>query len=243
MSASAAAPRPPVAGDPRAVTNFLRAVLAALTLRRFLTAEAIGQSVNALRYVEMGTPRGLPQFWLDTALNTMAAFLVLLAALCAAEAVKRGARALRAYSWALVTAGCCIALIMGYARDVLDLHVDFGTASATLHPWLEFGLDVTNIFVFGGVSMVVYHNRRMVEKILDGVRATELRRLRLEQQLTESRLAAARAQIDPRRLFESLAGIRSLYQTAPEEGDEALNTLIEELRQRRAASLVRPFEP
>lgn len=244
MSAGGAALRPRVAGDPRDVANFLRAVLAALTLPRFFTAEAIGQSINALRYAQsIGSPRVLPQFVLNTVFTTTAAFLVLIAALCAAEAVKRGARPLRAYSWALVTAGCCSALIMGYAREVLELHIDLRTASTTLHPWLELGLDVTNVFVIGSISMLVYHNRCMVEKILDGVRATELKRLRLEQQLTESRLAAARAQIDPRTLFESLAGIRSLYQTAPEDGDEALEALIEELRERRAASLVRPFAP
>ena len=42
-------------------------------------------------------------------------------------------------------------------------------------------------------------------------RATELRRVHLEQQLLDSRVAATEAQIDPRRLFDDLARIRSEF--------------------------------
>jgi hypothetical protein len=226
------------------VSRFVRAVLDALTLRRVLTAQAIGLLTNVLRYAEnQGEPGLLSAFLLNTVYTTMASFAVLVGALCAAEAVRRGAHPLRTYSGALLAAGLCSALITAYARDELDVHDRIHGASPALTWWLELGEDVLNVVAVGGVEMLLYHNRRMVDAILDGVRGTELRRLRLERQLIESRLAAARAQIDPRALFESLAGIRSLYQSAPEEADAALEALIDDLRARRAASIVRPAGP
>ena len=59
---------------------------------------------------------------------------------------------------------------------------------------------------------------------------TELKRVQVERQLIESRLAATQAQIDPRELFAALADIKARYQAAAPDADEKLDGLIQRLR-------------
>jgi sensor histidine kinase YesM len=70
----------------------------------------------------------------------------------------------------------------------------------------------------------------MADRILEHFRATELQRVNLEQQLIDSRVAATEAQIDPRRLFDDLARIRSEFAADSTEAEDSLNSLIHSLR-------------
>jgi LytS/YehU family sensor histidine kinase len=65
-----------------------------------------------------------------------------------------------------------------------------------------------------------------------------LSRVRLEQQLIESRLATAEAQIDPRMLFEALREIRSSLARAEPQADTQLDRLIRRLRNALARTVV-----
>jgi LytS/YehU family sensor histidine kinase len=62
------------------------------------------------------------------------------------------------------------------------------------------------------------------------LRRESLRRLNLQQQLTHTRLAALRSQIEPHFLFNTLATLRRLHRTEPEAGARMLGSLIEYLR-------------
>jgi len=57
----------------------------------------------------------------------------------------------------------------------------------------------------------------------------------LDQQLVESRLATAEAQIDPKMLFGALAQIKQGLEESPLDAEKKLNDLIQTLR----AALVR----
>jgi sensor histidine kinase YesM len=91
------------------------------------------------------------------------------------------------------------------------------------------------VILVGGIGLLAFYNHRSVERILQNVRTAELKRVRLERQLVESRLATAQAHIDPRALFESLARIRNLYASSQPQADRELENLIEKLRSRHAA--------
>jgi hypothetical protein len=84
--------------------------------------------------------------------------------------------------------------------------------------------------VFGGIAMFAFLNHRSAQRILDVVRGAELRRVRLERQLTESRVAMTRAYIDPGALFESLGKIRTLYAESAPQADLRLDELIQHLQ-------------
>ncbi len=72
--------------------------------------------------------------------------------------------------------------------------------------------------------------------MLQGVQEAESRRIRQETELVESRLAAARAQVDPRLLFVDLAQIRDRLKIDAADADERLDALIQRLR----SALARP---
>jgi LytS/YehU family sensor histidine kinase len=57
-----------------------------------------------------------------------------------------------------------------------------------------------------------------------------LRRIRLDQQMTEARLQSLRAQIEPHFLFNTLANVQQLYRTEPGRGREMLANFIKYLR-------------
>lgn len=59
---------------------------------------------------------------------------------------------------------------------------------------------------------------------------SELRRLRLDQQMTEARLQSLRAQIEPHFLFNTLANVQQLYRTEPVRGRKMLANFIGYLR-------------
>jgi sensor histidine kinase YesM len=86
------------------------------------------------------------------------------------------------------------------------------------------------IAVICAFGMVIYMNRRTAERMLDRVQAAELKRVQLEEQLIESRLAMAEAQVDPQMLFSDLAEIRDGFSRSLPDADAKLDALVQHLR-------------
>jgi sensor histidine kinase YesM len=89
-------------------------------------------------------------------------------------------------------------------------------------------------------------NGRAAERMLEGVRSAELRRVKLDRQLVESRLATAEAQIDPQMLFGALAQIKHGLEESQPEAEKQLNDLIQTLRSalaRTSAATIETQEP
>jgi len=88
-----------------------------------------------------------------------------------------------------------------------------------------------------GTALLVYLNRQSAQRVLAGVRAGELARLRAEQQLLTSRLAATETQVDPPAIRQRLEQLRNLYAAGSARADAELERLITELRERAARGL------
>ena len=211
-----------------------KAAIKELTWRRVMTAEAIGLLINFLRSLDgWGSTQHVV---VRTVFTTGAAFLLVVAALVAAEAVRRGAAPLRAYGVALLSAAGAAAGVQFTLRRQLGIHPVHGDmAPLVVKEWLWVCSDVQTVVLLGGIGLLAFYNRRSVERILRNVRLAELTRVRLERALVESRLAAAQTQVDPRALFDALAQIRNLYASSSPEADRALENLILTLRARRSA--------
>lgn len=212
-----------------------RAVRKELTWRRVLTAEVLGLLLNVLRSLDgWGSTQHIAA---RTCFTTVAPLLLVVAALLAAEAVRRGSAPLRAYAVALIGAACVSAGLQFLLRQALGIHpMPGGISSTALAEWVWIGSDFQTVVLLGGIGLLAFYNRRSVERILQNVRAVELKRVRLENELIESRLATAQAQVDPRTLFDSLARIRNLFACSSPEADRALEELIQTLRARRVES-------
>ena len=66
--------------------------------------------------------------------------------------------------------------------------------------------------------------------MLERVQAAELKRVQLEGQLIESRLAMAEAQVDPQMLFSALEEIRDGFSHSLPNADAKLDELVQHLR-------------
>jgi hypothetical protein len=200
--------------------------------------QALGLAVAVMRSLgawESGAPAhrlATPFFMFQ-----LGALFVLLATLCADEAVSRGARPARAYPVALLIASIITAVTQWYGR------LWFGPSGMPIDAQgIRLVLAGLDVGLLGGLAMLAYVNRRIADQILEGVREAELRRVRLERQLIESRLAAAEAQVDPQTLFGALADIRNGFERAAPDADRRLGNLIQDLRAALARTTI-PTEP
>jgi sensor histidine kinase YesM len=205
--------------------NFAFAVLSELTWRKLAVMLALGFSIPLIAALV-----GVRALSVMMALMLVSSAIAnLLVALSADEAVKRGTALRFVYPVAILV------LLIVHCAIAESARRYFGEA---LNPpnvrsgmvWLgvlRFGLDQS---LWGVFALFVYLNRRIAQRMLQRVHATELRRVQLEAQLVESRLAAAQAQVDPQMLFGALADIREKLSTAAPEADERLDDLIQRLR-------------
>ena len=82
----------------------------------------------------------------------------------------------------------------------------------------------------GSFGYWLFHTINTEEAARSQLADAECRREGLQAQMVEARLCALQAQIDPHFLFNTLANVKRLYETAPARGREMLSSLINYLR-------------
>jgi len=82
----------------------------------------------------------------------------------------------------------------------------------------------------GAFGYWLFHSTRADEAARCQLADAECRRESLQAQMVEARLSALQAQIEPHFLFNTLANVKRLYETAPMRGREMLSSLINYLR-------------
>jgi hypothetical protein len=215
----------PAAPRSDAPPPFVRAVWRAVTWKGLLAVQGMGLAFAVLWHLRHGA-RPPPHDWpAHIVSNAVGALLVMLAALIADETLRRGVRFWCAYPLALFAASGAAAIVQWCLQQWPALA--FAESGGPLAVAVAIGFSV---FTLGGLAMLAYINRQSAERMLQGVRAAELDRVRVERRLIEARLAAAQARIDPGAVFRQLAEVRDLYASARPEADEKLESLIRELR-------------
>ena len=161
------------------------------------------------------------------ALNVL---LLLPAALVADALVARGARERYVYTLA-VLATWPVAFVSTGTMEWVYLRL-FPVAPGAPNLFWKAAFETSNhMYIYGAFALLVYFNQRMADRLLENFRDAEFRRrVTLEQQLAASRLAAAEAQVDPRRLFDDLARIREEFADDKPHAEDSLNNLIQSLR-------------
>ncbi len=205
--------------------TFARAILSALTWQRLTVMLALSFSLPLSGLLLGGPP--IPQEM--AFVLALSAITNLLMVLGADEVAKRGVPLRRVNTLAISS------LLFGNCAIVIATQWEFGvkfggSAMPAVTHWVEALQIGINQSLWGVLVLFVYLNRRIAERMQHGVREAELRRVRLEAQLVESRLVAAQAQVDPQMLFGALAEIRrKLESDAPDAADH-LDSLIQRLR-------------
>lgn len=206
---------------------FAVAVVRALTWKAVLIVQVLGAALAVQYWLERVGP-GQPRFLPVLIVQALCALYVMLAALAADQAVRRGWGIWHAFTIALISITGAAAAIQWGINDWLGV----------FSPDRGFGQFQYFAFSAGGWStaLLVYLNRRSAQRVLAGVRAGELARLTDERSLLASRLAAAQMQVDPAAVLRELAEVRDRYAAAQPDADHALDRLITRLRESVACS-------
>jgi hypothetical protein len=209
----------------REAIGFVLDVARAFTWRRLLLMEVVFVAVDAIANFVMVFGDGTEVLRLVIG-HTMA-FSIVLSVTIGDQAVVRGARTFVAYAVPLALtsyAGAHVQswILIALGREppgwewlsVIDICFETATYSAA--------------FTLGYLD---YHRRI---ELVRRVRAAELTRARDEQALVESRLAAARADVDPRELLGEIDALQRLFFADPLRADRVLDDLIDRLRTKLA---------
>jgi hypothetical protein len=207
---------------------YLRTAWESFTWRRVLFTQALAQLVAVFMALDWGYyGDGIGHTSIHFVTLSAYALVILPVAMCAEEAITRGARPIVVYSILLVLINPLIAAAVTGAMQWLYLLV-FTVARPP--PRWGFTTASGHFSVPCSLALLIYMNGRAADRMLEGVRGAELKRVRLDQQLVESRLATAEAQIDPQMLFGALAQIKRGFQESQQGAEEKLNELIQTLR-------------
>jgi hypothetical protein len=201
-----------------------------MTWRRIVITQAIvalAVFVQSFEGALLGTWMGHPS--LQYVAMSVSAFFMLAMTLYADELVNRGARARLVYPLTVLLAFPLAFLTTGGTEEIYYAVLRLPPAVAETHRWV-FVSTAEDIAVICGFGMVIYMNRRAAERMLERVQGAELKRVQLERQLIESRLATAEAQVDPQMLFSALAEIRDGFSRSSPDADAKLDELVQRLR-------------
>jgi sensor histidine kinase YesM len=210
------------------MTPYLRAAWTSYTWRRVLFTQVLALLVAYLTALDWGYyGESIHHVSIHFVTMSVYVFLLLPVAFCADEAVARGARPIVTYAVLLVVVNQLLAAAVTCAMQWIYL-----TVYAIPWPSKTWGFTEASghLSVPCSLGLLVFMNGRAAERMLEGVRAAELRRVQLDQQLVESRLATAEAQIDPQMLFGALAQIKRGLEDSQPEAEKNLNDLIQTLR-------------
>ncbi len=207
---------------------YLHAGWNSFTWRRVLLTQAAGLAVALLMALDWGY-YGKSIGHTSMHFVTMSVYVLLLlpVAYCADEAIVRGARPLVTYAILLVFVNQALAALV--AAATLWLYCAFFAVPWPARIW-GFTEASGHFSVPCSFGLLIFLNGRAAERTLEGVRSAELRRVKLDQQLVDSRLATAEAQIDPQMLFGELVQIKQGYEAAQPGAENKLSELIQTLR-------------
>lgn len=213
------------AGVPAAVVSFLHGMRRAFNGRLLAGAVGFGIVIALSRAMQHPGPERLLALWRGLLGEALAATLMMLSALVADEAIRRGCRV-----WSAFAAAVLFACTTTVGLQLLLLGW-FGLAQPQPHWRTRFALDMLSAScTYWGMAMLVFLNHRSAARSLAGVRAAELERVQIEQRLIDSRLTAAKAQVDPACVMQRLGEVRSLYAGGHAGAEAQLESLIEDLR-------------
>ena len=163
--------------------------------------------------------------WLRFTRQTLLTALSVLAALALAEALL----ARSTLRWPLAVRAVAVAVGATVGTLLRYKVANLGDPAAPLH-WDWLASTMALWLVLGGFFAALLHGVR--EERSAQARLAELARQhdRLQAQQMEAQFSALNAQIEPHFLFNTLANVKRLYETAPERGRDMMGSLIAYLR-------------
>ncbi|HTN50645.1 MAG TPA: histidine kinase [Burkholderiaceae bacterium] len=160
--------------------------------------------------------------------QTMISAVVMLLAIACVEACV-ASRPLR--SRAAIALGVMVSMLAAAAALPIRIFVAGSPVIESLTKEPTYFLQVWALWAaIGAFSYWLFYSLRADEAARAQLNDAECRREALQAQMVEAHLSALQAQIEPHFLFNTLANVKRLYETAPARGREMLASLINYLR-------------
>lgn len=130
-----------------------------------------------------------------------------------------------------VTLGVLVSIAVAAVSVPVRLWIVGAPVQQRLTEEFAFYLSLFAIWAaLGGLAYWLFNSTREDERARAALEETECRRQSLQGQMVEAHLTALQAQIEPHFLFNTLANVKRLYETAPAQGQQMLASLINYLR-------------
>ncbi|MCU0952025.1 MAG: histidine kinase [Burkholderiaceae bacterium] len=166
--------------------------------------------------------------WASMALVSLRQHLISGFFVLTAIAVVRGWSARRGSEGAALLPGVLAVALAAGASCALRLWMVDAAWSSTRWPW--FVSTVLLWTLIGGLAYALVVYVQQAEQARCALADQACARETLNAQVTQAHLSALQAQIEPHFLFNTLANVKRLYETAPERGRDMLSSLIGYLR-------------
>ena len=164
--------------------------------------------------------------YVSMALTTL---IVLGVTLRADALVSRGASAWLVYGVNIFLVFFIAFVVAGSMEQIYYFAFNIPRAAALEHRWVFVGTAegeaVTCVF-----WILIFINRRTVERMMEFVKAAEASRKALEEQVLASELAAQEAQVDPEDMCNALADIRGRLERGSADADAKLDEMVARIR-------------
>lgn len=159
--------------------------------------------------------------------QTMISASLMLLAIASVEAFVASRRLT---SRAALTVGIVVSMLASAAALPIRVWVA-GSPLANIAQEPFYFLQIWSLWsAVGCIGYWLFHTVNAEESARSQLADAECRREGLQAQMVEARLSALQAQIEPHFLFNTLANVKRLYETAPVRGREMLSSLISYLR-------------
>lgn len=142
-----------------------------------------------------------------------------------------GAPSRLAYAIAVTTGASAGALVMAMHGKFIDPAISQTAVGFDLALQDRFLYGLWQLGFWGAIGAVLHSADQRRRRRVEALRAAEIARLRGEKRLSEARLAALHAQVEPRFLLTTLGRIERLYATDAGAADRLLDALIRFLRE------------
>ncbi len=213
---------------PRREPSFIARAARALDRRRLAAVGLVTLllSLNALfspALLDFFSPAEIAVAWLEHLLELAVIAAVLLVGFTVLDELLPPGMPLR------LAVICALLLALSAVLAVL-LHAYYADGFARLAPPLRVAADSLRWGLPAVFLALIADVHRRALQIDSAAHAAELARAQLEQSDSEQQLALLQAQIEPHFLFNVLGNVRRLYRTRPQDGADAIGSLMRYLR-------------
>jgi hypothetical protein len=207
--------------------DFIESVAQAISWRAVIATQGLGALFALIPWLEKFGQTAQPNLPLGLMQQALTALFLMLAALAADQAIRRGWTVWRAFVVALVGASGATAVTQWL------IYEPFGTPHSP-QDLLTTVIAFVNVGSYWGVVLMVFLNRESAARLLARVRGGELDRAQAERRLIASDLASVEAQVDPAAVSRQLEQVRDLYEADNPAAEVKLDALIASLRDKVA---------